>query len=85
MDCAECTRLLAEFGKLTDSHVAAVRALDAQRSAATVRDYVQLMRAVDQAGLNLERGRREFQQHHANHSNVKHAPRAKEPAASSMP
>jgi|HubBroStandDraft_1064217.scaffolds.fasta_scaffold1741650_2 hypothetical protein len=68
MDCAECTRLLAEYGGLSDIHFAAVQALNAGRPTATALEYVRLTVAADQAWLGAERARQELQQHKREHN-----------------
>jgi len=73
MECAECTRLLAEHEKLKRDHTVAVQALDAKRHNSRVREYIQLTIAVDESRRDSERVETELQQHKRDHANVKAA------------
>jgi hypothetical protein len=71
MECAECTRLLAEHEKTKRDHAMAVQALDAKRNTARVREYIQLKIAVDETRRDSERVQTELQQHKRDHGSVK--------------
>jgi hypothetical protein len=71
MECAECTRLLAEHEKIDRDHAMAVQALDAKRHTSRVREYIQLKIAVDETRRDSERVQTELQQHKRDHGSVK--------------
>jgi hypothetical protein len=73
MECAECTRLLAEHEKIKRDHAMAVQALDAKRHTSRVREYIQLKIAVDETRRDSDRVQTELQQHKRDHANVKAA------------
>jgi len=72
MACSECSRLRAERDRLEKVHAAAIQALcggvGAGAGPLPGSEYVRLKIAADDARLDLEVARLEFEQHERSHS-----------------